>query len=117
MTTPVDPQAWGIVPGYHDFTGQWRETSPEAAAAVLDAMGASGDSSAEPAGPGGDDPVWVVRPGQERSLEEGPWHLETEDGGTVRLTGSLPADLPLGYHRLRHEDDGRGRLLVVSPGR
>jgi 4-alpha-glucanotransferase len=117
MTTPVDPRAWGIAPGYHDFTGQWRQTSPETTAAVLEAMGASGDSGAEPGGPGGDDPVWVVRPGQERNLEPGPWRLETEDGASLALSDLLPDDLPLGYHRLENEADGRRRLIVVSPGR
>ena len=111
----LDPRAWGITPGYHDFSGQWRPIPPDTLDAILAAMEA-GDRT-EPPGGGDDDPVWVVRPGDARPLERGPWAFEAEDGGTERLDRHLPDGLPLGYHRLVREDDGFRRLLVVSPGR
>lgn len=55
----------------------------------------------------------VVRPG--RRVCAGPATVVCEDGAERDTDGTLPADFPLGYHRL-HED-GRDRLLVVSPGR
>lgn len=37
----------GILPGYHDLGGNWRETSPETAAALVAAMGVASSDEAE----------------------------------------------------------------------
>ena len=103
------PDAWGISPGYHDITGEWHDTPPETAAALMAAMRPD-----EPVAP---DPAWVVEPGQERPIEGGPWDLVTEDGARVRAGDRLPPDLPLGYHWLEHVEGDRRRLVVVSPRR
>lgn len=41
--------------------------------------------------------------------------VELEDGGTVDVSGALPTDLPLGYHRLR--TDRESAHLLVVPAR
>ena len=117
---------WGISEGYHDVAGQWRDVPAETLAAIRRAMGAPADAGAGdgPAPPGtapSDDPVVAFRPGQApaRASAAGPWELHTEDGAVLAVESGadLPPDLPLGYHRLRHAEEGRERLLIVSPGR
>jgi 4-alpha-glucanotransferase len=109
---------WGISEGYHDYLGAWREVPGETLAAIRDAMG---DGEAPPGLGSHDNPVVTFRPGEAPgdATAGGPWRLQTEDGAAADLDNgaSLPPDLPLGYHRLVHRDDGRTRLLVVSPGR
>ncbi len=43
--------------------------------------------------------------------------LELEDGGGVRTDGTLPPDVPSGYHSVTPDDGGEPYALVVSPGR
>jgi 4-alpha-glucanotransferase len=75
--------------------------------AVLGAMEATGDAS-----PGGALPLFA-RPGDRLPVKRAT--VYTESGGEAHVAGGvLPADLPIGYHRL--VADGAGRLLVVSPG-
>ncbi len=56
-------------------------------------------------------PTLVVRRGRPHDLGVGAT-LELEDGDTLDVRGELPADVPLGYHRLR-TSDGATHLLVV----
>lgn len=56
----------------------------------------------------------VTRPG--RRVAVGPGRVVLEDGGELAVDAELPADLPLGYHRL-HSEAGPPRSLIVSPGR
>jgi 4-alpha-glucanotransferase len=75
-------------------------------------MGADGEPA--PPGTGGDDPVWVVTEGEAVTVE-GAWTLRTEDGSEEQVHDALPPDLPLGYHQLTQEADGRDVQLVVAP--
>ncbi|MEP7105466.1 MAG: 4-alpha-glucanotransferase, partial [Chloroflexota bacterium] len=56
----------------------------------------------------------VVRVGDRARVPEP--ELVTEDGAVIRLAGTLPPDLPAGYHRLRGQKGGGERRLIVSPG-
>ena len=56
----------------------------------------------------------VARPGD--ALEIDGAEVVCEDGQVRRIDGEIPADFPLGYHRLRPES-GLERRLIVSPGR
>jgi 4-alpha-glucanotransferase len=103
------PNPWGVDPGYLDVDDEWHDAPPSTVRAILAAMGA--DGAEPPAGP----PVWIVREGDRVELG-GRWELHTEDGGSERVAGSMPAP-PLGYHHLYREDDGRGVRLIVTPGR
>ena len=95
----TDPSEWGIEPGYHDVSGQWRPAEPDAVAAALAAMGAEPGSSP----PSAD--VWVVTVGSPIHCD-GAWTLHLEDGTRLQGHGSLPPDVPLGYHDLiRHDPD------------
>jgi len=56
----------------------------------------------------------VARPGDPLEVDEAD--VVCEDGSVQRIDGELPGDFPLGYHWLQTRD-GRGRRLIVSPGR
>ena len=107
MTT----DAWDIDDGYEDIRGIWHPTDPETRRGLLAAMGADRDHP-PPAG----DSVLVVREGDGVGIA-GPAEITLEDGGTLRFDGALPADLPLGYHELRHLGGDRPRRLIVAPRR
>jgi 4-alpha-glucanotransferase len=109
MPRDVEPNPWGIEPGYEDVAGAWHDASPSTVRSILSSMGADGDSP--PAGP----PVWIVRQGAHLDLA-GRWELQTEDGSSTTVGGSVEAP-GLGYHQLFREDDGRGVRLIVTPGR
>jgi 4-alpha-glucanotransferase len=109
MTT--DP--WGIDDGYWDVHGSWHATAPQTAATLRAAMG--GDPERPDEVPPAGRPVWVVRAGDPATLL-GPCNLTLEDGAELRAEGSLPADLPIGYHDLRPVDGGPMTRLIVTPG-
>ena len=104
----ADPWKWGVSNGYWDVSGNWRESSGETVDAILTQMGAT---------PDGDPPacrILTVRLDRPTPTFHG--RLTLEDGGQVHLDGSLPADLPPGYHSLE-PPDGEAVTLVASPGR
>lgn len=112
MTPRPDPAAWGIAPGYHDVNGTWHPAAPHSVAAALQAMGAD---TATPSGLGDDNPVWVVGDGEPVTVD-GRWSVRTEAGEEFTVDGSVPP-LPLGYHDLTRDRDGRAVRLIVSPRR
>jgi 4-alpha-glucanotransferase len=116
MTTP-SPRAWGLVTQHVDTDGHRHTASARTVAALLAALGAD---RPEPE-PDGEAPLVVVR-GERPALvtngkagTAGPAELELEDGSSRRCDDRLPANLPLGYHRLHR--GGRSRSLIVTPPR
>ena len=106
----IDPARWGVDTGYHDALGAWREPPAEVVAAILDEMGATdGDPYA-----GG--PLLTVRLDHQLPPVP-PGQLVLEDGATTSCSGTLPADLPSGYHRLEPADGSAPLQVVASPGR
>ena len=105
----ADP--WGIDDGYFDTSGAWHATPDHTRAALRGAM--TGDPDTPPAAPR---PLWIVRSGTGEPLL-GPCDLHLEDGTAVRAEGSLPPDLPIGYHELHPLDGGPTTRLTVTPGR
>ncbi|MDQ3756699.1 MAG: 4-alpha-glucanotransferase [Actinomycetota bacterium] len=87
-----------IESGYEDFRGEWHDVPRSTVEAVAELLG--------PEAP--DDGVRVATVGDPVSLHG---ELALEDGGSVRVDGPLPPDVPLGYHRLD------GAPLVVAPPR
>jgi 4-alpha-glucanotransferase len=57
-------------------------------------------------------PTLVVDVGDTATIPE-PGRLTLEDGTTREVDGTLPADLPLGYHRL--DAGGRAVTVIVAP--
>ena len=109
MTQPVDPNAWGVAPGFHDTNGRWVEPAPRTVAAILESMGAS--SGAQPA------PPKAITVRTDHPLPDiGAGVVRTEDGGEIRVHGHLPPDLPPGYHSFEPETRDP-HPLIVSPGR
>lgn len=103
-------RAWGVDTVWRDTEQRVHEVPTATLEAILDALGAGAGT-----GPSVEGPL-VVRRGRSRRLE-GARAVRLEDGGELSVAdGRLPADLPLGYHRVVHAD-GRERVLVVSPGR
>lgn len=101
---------WGIDHGYHATDGTWHETSQDTRHALRRAMGGHPADEHAPPTP----PVWTVPVGWSTELTN-PCHLHLEDGGSVGLVEALPADLPIGRHRLEPIDEGPHTLLLVRP--
>jgi 4-alpha-glucanotransferase len=138
----VSTDVWGIDDGYFDALGIEHVTSRETRAAILAAMGldpapllaAYDDETDDPDPPHlplvartGDAPpldaqgeaevqdVRVVRAGGALA-RVAPGDLILEDGTIIAVAQVLPADLPIGYHRLVPRA-GRGEtLVIVTPG-
>jgi 4-alpha-glucanotransferase len=107
----VQTDAWGIDHKFQDAHGEWHDVAKETCDALRKAMGAE-HGEREPAV---EDVVMVVRAGETRSVENAA-ELRVESGETMPLNGTLPDDLPPGYHQLVY-CDGRTSRLIVAPRR
>ncbi|MEV6629434.1 4-alpha-glucanotransferase [Actinoplanes sp. NPDC051470] len=110
--------AHGVATSYEDWHREEREVAPESVIGVLGLLGVDASTPAAvraalAAVPAKQDlpGTVVVREGTTRPLP-GPSRITCEDGA-VREVTAVPADLPLGWHRLRHGD--REVTLVVVP--
>jgi 4-alpha-glucanotransferase len=110
----VDPFAWAIDPGYNDTSGNWRQAPESTVTAVLSAMGV--EPGTEPRHPD-EEPGLLLSVRTDHHLPTvQPGTIRLEDGAELRTEGTLPPDIPLGYHVLA-PDGGVERPLIVSPGR
>ncbi len=104
-------QAHGIDLCYEDALGNMHETGEKTVAAILEAMG-FGDADSNPSELPG--PLFI-RQGDRYRLDS-PGVIEFESGTKSPVSGALPPDLPIGYHRLRTERSEDPIDLIVSPG-
>jgi 4-alpha-glucanotransferase len=104
----TDPRAWGVMTRFTAADGTRRRVSAEAVRAVLSALGATGPA------PDGEGCPLVLVAGHAREAAPDTV-VELEEGGSRRCDGCLPADLPLGYHRMT--GGGPPRPLIVTPPR
>ncbi len=101
--------SWGISDGYWDVAGTWHSTDDDVRVALLQAMGAEGDSP-----PGSR--YWSVTAGEAHYLDS-LCEVQLEDGTLLPAVAQLPPDLPVGYHELHPLDGGSVTPLVVAPRR
>ena len=114
MPTP-SPSAWGLLTRHLDTEGRRLDASAETVEALLASLGADHRR------PQPDDswPLVIVQGERPAAIWEGrrdaalATEVELEDGTARSCDGRLPADLPLGYHRLHGR--GRSRPLIVTP--
>jgi 4-alpha-glucanotransferase len=101
---------WGICDSYYDGFGREHTVPKDTRAAILAAMrvdDAQADTNAT---------VIVVRQGETAPLAK-PGKLLLEEGGSREVTGSLPSDLPLGYHELTPRSGAAPIRVIVAPAR
>jgi 4-alpha-glucanotransferase len=110
VTEPGRLDELGIWPRHTDAFGRTRELDPQAAATIIAAMGLEPGAPV----PQHHDRVMVLPQGSDQQLPAG--RLVLEDGGTLRVEGILPPDVPLGSHLLAR-DDGLATTLHVCPAR
>lgn len=101
---------FGIVMRFKDTFGQWKETGPLLRAQLMEAMGLGPSATDEDLPP----PSIILGPGGQRRVER-PAELLLEDGTELRITGTIPPDLPNGYHRLRPLDGDRTVQVIKRP--
>ena len=98
------PPAEVVVTEYLDALGNRRTVDPEIVARIEALVTHEADVIAGPR------PTFA-HPGD----DFGAATVHLEDGGEVEVRGTLPPEVPLGYHTI--SDDGGSRRLIVSPGR
>ena len=102
--SPSDP----IEHRYRDALGGWRSVPQESVRAIRAAFGPE---------PSSEEPVQVVRAGERVTFSEAA-DLLLENGSRESLTGgSLPRDVPVGYHSVEFCATGRHMALIVVPKR
>ncbi|WP_372668198.1 4-alpha-glucanotransferase [Amycolatopsis kentuckyensis] len=110
----------GVATRYENADQEWVEVDDDVVAAVLGQFGVdatSADAIAEALAAQTPDelpPTIVLKEGTGRPLP-GDAEIVLEDGSRRRTTGEIPADLPLGWHRV--VTDGQDVVLAVVPAK
>lgn len=104
--------AHGITRAYHDGAGRAQVAPDRAVEAALAALGVGNPAAALPEALHRASSL-VVAPGVEVPWGPGPWVLTLESGDERRGAGPLPP-LPMGYHRVVH-NDWTVHLLAAPP--
>ena len=99
------PDAWGIDHRYIDAADREQRVPRASIERLREIIGDPPDD--RPA-------VRVVRRGDPTRL--GPGEIALEDGGVVEIRGSLPPDLPFGYHVFT-DTHGNAIRIISTPGR
>jgi 4-alpha-glucanotransferase len=102
--TDTQPRTPDDLPEY-----RWEEIPADTPPAILDALGGPQANRVV-----GAEPVRVLRGGG-RWAWQGRGKLVLEDGAELAIDGSLPPDLPLGYHDFQADDGGKTRI-IIAPG-
>ncbi len=95
---------WGIAHGYHDVEGVWHATPTDTREQLRTLLGEAPAT----------DPLWFVDEGTTHALLS-RCRLVLEDTSERGGVDALPADLPIGFHRLDPVDGGASTTLVVTP--
>ena len=95
--------------GYSDGFGKWHDTSDETRQAILRAMQPETESNETQTVD-----VWLLHEGESRELA-GAANLKLESGASFDVESALPADLPIGYHKLTSLDGLRKTHVIVVP--
>ena len=103
-------RSWGILSSYRDSSGNVHHTQPETREVLLRAMGVTADASSAAIGP----EIRVIGP-QETMTIDSPGELVLEDGTTLDVRDSLPADLPPGYHDLHMANRTEPVWIIKRP--
>ncbi|WP_329057034.1 4-alpha-glucanotransferase [Amycolatopsis sp. NBC_01488] len=110
----------GVATRYENADQEWVEVEDDVVVAVLRQFGVdatSDEAIAEALAqeiPAALPPTIVLKEGTSRPLP-GDAEIVLEDGSRRRVTGALPADLPLGWHRV--VTDGQDVVLAVVPAK
>ncbi|MBS1838661.1 MAG: 4-alpha-glucanotransferase, partial [Actinobacteria bacterium] len=99
---------FGIAEGWWGVDGTWHATTAGTRAALRRSMGADEHPDGPPESPS----LWFVRPGDDTSIWS-PGLLTFEDGTTLEVQGSLPAELPPGSHELISDGGHLTRVLSL----
>jgi 4-alpha-glucanotransferase len=109
MSVSIDP--WGIASGYQDAFGHYREVSRQTRSHIRQSMG-------RPNRPDNPDLKIVTKilPQPQRLAVDEPSELALEDGSSLQVDHLTPADIPIGYHRLRSLRGSQITHVMVTPG-
>ena len=90
----------GVLPGFRDLTGTWRETSVETAEALLAAMGVAPDARPEVIEAGLPiDLICEAGAAPDHDFRDTPWTLVLETGEEMTGEGALPPCVRQGRSR------------------
>jgi 4-alpha-glucanotransferase len=102
----------GLIWSYRDGAGRMQEAPERSREAVLAALGHGSRETALPDALRQSTSLTVTA-GEPKDWGPGPWVITTEAGDEIRGEGNLPP-LPVGYHRIHH-NDWTVHLLAAPP--